>query len=73
MLADLVLLRRQRDEIAVTAVLGSALHSTVVVQTRNDGARVVAGARAAGIRGQVRCDVLDEMKGGAAACVEGKL
>lgn len=63
MLADLVLLRRQRDETAVVAALGSALRSTIVVQTRRDGGRVVAGVRAAGICGQVRCDILDEMKG----------
>ena len=71
MLADLVLLRRECDGRAVTAVMGSALWTAVVVQTRRDGARVVAGARAAGITGQVRCDVLDEMKGGAMAMPPG--
>lgn len=71
MLADLVLLRRERDGKAVTAVLGSALWTAVVVQTRRDGARVVAGARAAGITGQVRCDVLDEMRGGGMAMATG--
>ncbi|CAM9141448.1 unnamed protein product [Scytosiphon promiscuus] len=65
MLADLVLLRRQGDEAAVSAVLGSSLRNTVVVQTRRDGARLVAEVRAAGIPGQVRCDVLDEISGGA--------
>ena len=64
MLVDLVLLRREHDGKAVTAVMGSALWTAVVVQTRRDGARVVARARAAGITGQVRCDVLDEMKVG---------
>lgn len=64
MLADLVLLRRQGDEAAVSAVLGSSLRNTVVVQTRKDGARVVAEVRAAGILGRVRCDVLDEISGG---------
>lgn len=62
LVADLILLRRQCDEAAVTAVLGSTLRNTVVVQTRKDGARVVAEVKAAGIRGQVRCDVLDEIK-----------
>lgn len=62
MLADLVLLRREHDRKAVTAVIGSALWTAVVVQARGDGARVVAGARAAGITGKVRCDVLDEME-----------
>lgn len=62
LVADLVLLRRQCDEAAVTAVLGSTLRNTVVVQTRKDGARVVAEVKAAGILGQVRCDVLDEIK-----------
>lgn len=64
LLADLVLLWRQRDETAVAAVLGSALGDTVVVQTRADGARVVAEVRKAGIPGRVRCDVLDETRGG---------
>lgn len=62
MVADLILLRRQGDEAAVTAVLGSTLRNTIVVQTRKDGARVVAEVKAAGILGQVRCDVLDEIK-----------
>lgn len=69
MLADLVLLRRQRDETAVIAALGSALRSTIVVQTRRDGGHVVAGVRAAGIYGQIRCDILDEMKGRLTAAV----
>lgn len=64
MLADLVLLRRQDDEAAVSAVLGSSLRNTVVVQTRKDGARVVAEVRAAGFSGRVRCDVLDEISRG---------
>eukprot|EP00903_Cladosiphon_okamuranus_P005634 g5600.t1 len=63
LLADLVLLRRKRDETAVAAVLGSALRDTVVVQTRADGARVVAEVRKAGITRRVRCDVLDETNG----------
>lgn len=67
MLADLLLLRRPCHEVAVDAVLGSALRNTVVVQTRKDGARVVAAVRAAGISGQIRCDVLDEMKNGNAS------
>ena len=62
MLADLLLLRRRRDEKAVTSVLGSALRNTIVVQTRADGARCVASVREAHIRGQVRCDVLNEIK-----------
>lgn len=62
MLADLVVLRRRMDEKAVTAVLGSALRSTIVVQSRADGARCIAGIRDAGIRGQIRCDVLDEIE-----------
>lgn len=61
MLADLVVLRRRKDEKAVIAVLGSALRNTIVVQTRADGARCIAGIRDAGIRGQIRCDVLDEI------------
>ncbi|CAM9206635.1 unnamed protein product, partial [Hapterophycus canaliculatus] len=64
MLADLVLLRRQGDEAAVSAVLGPALRNTVVVQTRRDGARVVAEVREAGFPWQVRCDVLDEISAG---------
>lgn len=64
LLADLVLLRRQCDEAAVAAVLGSALRDTVVVQTRADGARVVAEVGTAGIPGRIRCDVLDEIKRG---------
>lgn len=74
MLADLVLLRRQRDEAAVTAVLGPALRNTIIVQTRSDGARVVAAVRSAGIRGSVRCNVLDEMREqeGKAACGGGE-
>lgn len=71
MLADLVLLRREHDVKAVTAVMGSALWTAVVVQTRRDGARVVARARAAGITGQVRCDVLDEIKAGRMATAAG--
>ena len=68
LLADLVLLRRRCDETAVMAVFGSALRDTVVVQTRADGARVVAEARKAGIiQGRIRCDVLDEVKGGGRA------
>ena len=63
LLVDLVLLRRQGDEAAVSAVLGAALGNTVVVQSRADGARFVAEVRAAGIPGRVRCDVLDEIKG----------
>ncbi len=62
LLADLVLLRRRGDEAAVSAVLGPALGNTVVVRSRADGARFVAEARAAGIPGRVRCDVLDEIK-----------
>eukprot|EP00752_Nemacystus_decipiens_P016359 g14628.t2 len=63
LLADLVLLRRRCDEAAVAAVLGSALRDTVVVETRADGARVVAEVRQAGIiPGRIRCDVLDEIK-----------
>lgn len=62
MVADLIFLRRQCDEAAVTAVLGSTLRNTVVVQAREDGARVVAEVRTAGILGQIRCDVLDEIK-----------
>lgn len=62
MLADLVVLRRRMDEKAVTAVLGSTLRSTIVVQSRADGARCIAGIRDAGIRGQIRCDVLDEIE-----------
>ncbi|CAN0062836.1 unnamed protein product [Ectocarpus fasciculatus] len=72
MLADLLLLRRPCDEAAVAAVLGSALRNTVVVQTRKDGARVVAAVRAAGISGQARCDVLDEMKTGNASASAGR-
>ncbi|CAM9130156.1 unnamed protein product, partial [Ectocarpus sp. 12 AP-2014] len=72
MLADLLLLRRPCDEAAVAAVLGSALRNTVVVQTRKDGARVVAAVRAAGINGQVRCDVLDEMRFGNASASAGR-
>lgn len=72
LLADLVLLRRQCDEAAVAAVLGSALRDTVVVQTRADGARVVAEVRAAGIPGRIRCDVLDEMRRGGSAVSAGK-
>lgn len=63
MLADIVVLREERDSTAVVAVLGSALHDTIVVQSREDGSRLVARARAEGIRGRIRCDVLDEMKG----------
>lgn len=63
LLADVVLLRRPGDEVAVAAVLGSALRDTVVVQMRADGARVVAEVRKAGIPGRVRCDVLDEIGG----------
>lgn len=62
MLADLVLVRRQRDETAVSAVLGPKLRNTVVVQRRSDGARVVNAVKAAGIKGQVRCDILEEMR-----------
>lgn len=62
LLADLVLLRRECDRKAVAAVIGPALWTAVVVQARRDGARVVAAARAAGITGKIRCDVLDEMK-----------
>ncbi|CAM9221599.1 unnamed protein product [Ectocarpus sp. 8 AP-2014] len=72
MLADLLLLRRPRDNAAVAAVLGSALRNTIVVQTRKDGARVVAAVRAAGINGQVRCDVLDEMRNGIASASAGR-
>lgn len=60
-LADLVLLRHRRDEDAVNAALGSVLRKTIVVQTRMDGARVVAAIKAAGIRGSIRCDILGEL------------
>lgn len=62
MLADLLLLWRQRDDIAASAALGGVLRNTIVVETRKDGARVVAAVKAAGIRGRVRCDVLAEME-----------
>lgn len=62
MLVDLVLLRRKEVEIAVLSVLGSVLRNTIVVQSRSDGARVVGIVKAAGIRGRIRCDILDEMK-----------
>lgn len=63
MLADLLLIRSRRQEAAVVAVVGPLLHNTVVVQTRQDGARVLACARSAGIRGIVRCDVVNELTG----------
>ncbi|CAM9320053.1 unnamed protein product, partial [Discosporangium mesarthrocarpum] len=62
MLDDLLVAKESRFETALAAAMGGGGSKTVVVQTRSDGLKVVDEVRKAGVVGQVRCDILEELQ-----------